>query len=331
MSARKDPVAVVPDALALIAAFREGAPEAAAQAFEGTLLVHSIEIARAARRIACVRVATDSTRVGRLAREHGAEVSPLGGLKEARGGGDMAWAARILRDLDAVGGLPPYCVLLRAEHPLPGPAWLDRALDILAAEPSLDGVKGVVPLGSTALWRRGANGALVPLPAQDCAGAYREHPALGVFRSRSLIEHGPGREARLFGLVMPAPAEGIARDADAELMAALSAPGPFVLVIDIDGVIAVKTPENDYRKARPIVDNIGIVNALFEAGHRIVLFTGRGSRTGTDWRAFTRVQLADWGVRYHELIFGKPAGDCFVDDKHVSLGALKRLLLPPKR
>ena len=29
----------------------------------------------------------------------------------------------------------------------------------------------------------------------------------------------------------------------------------------------------------------------------------------------TLEQLKGWGLNYHELIFGKPSYDCFIDDK----------------
>ena len=38
----------------------------------------------------------------------------------------------------------------------------------------------------------------------------------------------------------------------------------------------------------------------------------------------TRQQMADWGVNYHELRFGKPAADYYVDDRLLSLAELMR-------
>ncbi len=63
---------------------------------------------------------------------------------------------------------------------------------------------------------------------------------------------------------------------------------------------------------------ISQVNAFYDAGHRVILFTARGTTTGINWREETEKQLSSWGVKYHELIFGKPEADVFVDDK--SLG-----------
>jgi hypothetical protein len=89
--------------------------------------------------------------------------------------------------------------------------------------------------------------------------------------------------------------------------------------IDIDGVIATKAPGNQYDLASPIQQTINIVNALFEKGHHIILFTARGSLTGIDWRKTTKAQMDAWGVKYHKLVFGKPAADYYVDDKALLL------------
>lgn len=88
---------------------------------------------------------------------------------------------------------------------------------------------------------------------------------------------------------------------------------------DIDGVIATVTPVNDYALARPIPGTVALVNKLYALGHRIVLFTARGSVTGIDWTRVTRRQMRSFGVKYHELRFGKPAADFYIDDRMISL------------
>ena len=85
---------------------------------------------------------------------------------------------------------------------------------------------------------------------------------------------------------------------------------------DIDGTLCEQAV-NDYSVARPFLDRIARVNELFDDGHKIVLFTARGSRSGVDWREKTIMQLDDWGLRYHELILGKPHADLYIDDKSV--------------
>ena len=97
------------------------------------------------------------------------------------------------------------------------------------------------------------------------------------------------------------------------------------IVVDVDGVVASLTPGNDYNLAEPLAQTIEAINRLHAQGHRIVMFTARGSATGLDWRAVTEAQFARWGLRYHELHFGKPAGDYYVDDRLISIAALQAL------
>src|SRR4051812_1932009 len=83
---------------------------------------------------------------------------------------------------------------------------------------------------------------------------------------------------------------------------------------DLDGTLCTNT-EGEYEVARPLPWAIERVNTLKRAGHRILIFTARGTTTGIDWRPETERQLAEWGVDYDELILGKPYGDVYIDDK----------------
>lgn len=85
---------------------------------------------------------------------------------------------------------------------------------------------------------------------------------------------------------------------------------------DIDGTLCAQE-KSDYALAQPFRNRIDRVNSLFDEGHRIVLFTARGSKSGIDWRDLTVSQLGKWGVQYHELIMGKPHADYYIDDKAV--------------
>jgi phosphoheptose isomerase len=84
--------------------------------------------------------------------------------------------------------------------------------------------------------------------------------------------------------------------------------------MDIDNTICI-TDGNHYLVSQPIKEVIDWVNKLYDEGNEIVFFTGRGSKSGEDWREWTKAQLATWGVKYHKLIFGKPHYDIIVDDK----------------
>lgn len=91
---------------------------------------------------------------------------------------------------------------------------------------------------------------------------------------------------------------------------------------DIDGVIMTLTPGNDYTKAKPVTETVNLINTLFNLGHYIILFTARGYVTKINWEELTQQQLHAAGVCYHELKFGKPAADYYIDDRMISLDSL---------
>ena len=91
----------------------------------------------------------------------------------------------------------------------------------------------------------------------------------------------------------------------------------YAYCFDIDDTIC-KTIGTNYLDAKPIEKRIARINHLFKEGHTIKLFTARGSETGIDWRELTEIQLTNWGLKYTELIFGKPAADFYIDDKAIN-------------
>ena len=84
-------------------------------------------------------------------------------------------------------------------------------------------------------------------------------------------------------------------------------------VIDIDGTIC--SQEKDYSQAQPFLDRIQKINKLYDNGNYIVYFTARGTETGINWRKIIEKQFKEWNVKYHELIFGKPSADYYIDDR----------------
>lgn len=87
-------------------------------------------------------------------------------------------------------------------------------------------------------------------------------------------------------------------------------------VFDIDGTICTNT-FGEYEKAQPYLDRIQLINNLYNQDKKIIMFTARGATTKKNWRKLTEKQLKNWGLKYHELILGKPEGDIFIDDKAV--------------
>jgi histidinol phosphatase-like enzyme len=92
----------------------------------------------------------------------------------------------------------------------------------------------------------------------------------------------------------------------------------MIIFIDIDETICTSPPDRNYSNATPIKENVDKANALYEAGNTIVYWTARGTTTGVDWRAITEDQFTRWGVKYHDLKFGKPYYDLFIDDKNMN-------------
>ena len=100
--------------------------------------------------------------------------------------------------------------------------------------------------------------------------------------------------------------------------------------IDIDGTICTPTVGRDYHKAQPWKDRIKVLNKLYDEGNYIIYFTARAMGRFADLPhsvasvkakevlfELTRQQLEEWGVKYNELIMGKPHADYFIDDKGV--------------
>ena len=101
--------------------------------------------------------------------------------------------------------------------------------------------------------------------------------------------------------------------------------------VDIDGTICTPTVGRDYHKAEPWQDRIKVLNKLYDEGNYIIYFTARAMGRFSDEPhsiaslkaegvlfELTQNQLKEWGVKYHELIMGKPHADYFIDDKGIN-------------
>jgi hypothetical protein len=96
-------------------------------------------------------------------------------------------------------------------------------------------------------------------------------------------------------------------------------------IFDIDGTICTQS-NPDYENAKPFIERITKINQLYLDGHTIIFQTARGmGRSNNNQKEaidlmyeFTKKQLDSWGVKYHELFLGKPAGDIYIDDKGVN-------------
>ncbi len=94
------------------------------------------------------------------------------------------------------------------------------------------------------------------------------------------------------------------------------------ICFDLDGVICTNT-NGKYEKAEPYQDAIKKINELYEKGNYIIIYTARFmtkykkdlNKINSIGYDFTKKQLDNWGLRYNELILGKPDYDIFIDDK----------------
>ena len=90
-----------------------------------------------------------------------------------------------------------------------------------------------------------------------------------------------------------------------------------IYCIDIDNTIFI-SDYPDYNVVgvnREIIDK---VNKLYDEGNYIKIFTARGSGTGRDFSEYTHKQLLKYCVKFHELIFGKPVADHYIDDRSMT-------------
>jgi hypothetical protein len=85
-------------------------------------------------------------------------------------------------------------------------------------------------------------------------------------------------------------------------------------VVDMDGVICEEGPTFERALAREIPGARARLEALRDAGYRIILHTARS------WSelAVTEEWLYERGIFYNQLVMGKPVADILVDDRAVS-------------
>ena len=95
------------------------------------------------------------------------------------------------------------------------------------------------------------------------------------------------------------------------------------ICFDLDNtLVTFPKVDGDYSTVEPIQNNIDAVRYLYDMGHHIIIYTARRMRTHDgdvekvvdDIGDITREKLSEFGIPYHELVFGKPYAQCYVDD-----------------
>jgi CMP-N,N'-diacetyllegionaminic acid synthase len=95
------------------------------------------------------------------------------------------------------------------------------------------------------------------------------------------------------------------------------------ICFDIDNVICRTNTKKEYLKSKPNLKNISLINKIYNNGYNVILYTARGMGRYTgnldkikkNIKPLTLKQLNKWGVKYHQIYFGKPSFDLFIDDK----------------
>lgn len=307
------------------------------------MLAYSIQHAKEAKLVNRIIVSTDSAEYQAIAERYGAEV-PF--LRPEEISGDASLDIEVFRHALSVlereeGYVPDIVVQLRPTYPIRDASDIDRMVELLVKDREADSIRCVAPAKEIAykMWRKDENNHIHPIlsdiseaynmPRQSLPRIFYQNACIDVIRTETILKKNSMSGDVILGYEM---SHNFDIDTEQEFYEAeqylkLTQPGRSQrFVFDIDGVIAQIREDLDYGKADPNRKMIGIINRLYEAGNTIVLFTARGYTTGIDWEETTRNQLADWGLKYHELHFGKPNADFYVDDKALSMEALYKWL-----
>lgn len=105
------------------------------------------------------------------------------------------------------------------------------------------------------------------------------------------------------------------------------------IAVDLDHTLCIPNDqstdsEEKYGQAEPILEMIERVNAFYEEGSHITIYTARRMLTHNgniqkvinDVGKITEDWLQRYGVKYHELVFGKIYYDLLIDDKSMRPG-----------
>lgn len=181
------------------------------------LIAYSIEAALTAKSIDRVIVSTDDEEIASIARTYGAEVPFLRPAALADDlTPDLPVFEHALEWLDThAGWRPDIVVQLRPTSPIRPPDCVDRAVELLRADPGADSVRGVVLAAQNPykMWRLTADGSLAPLvtaegpepynrPRQELPTAYWQTGHVDAIRSKTIRERHSMSGRRIQPLVI---------------------------------------------------------------------------------------------------------------------------------
>lgn len=304
------------------------------------MLAYSIEHALQAKCIDRVIVSTDSEEYAAIAKEYGAEVPFIRPVEYATNTAldyDVFFHALSYLEREE-GYVPELVVQLRPTYPIRRIKDIENMVQYLKEHPEIDSMRCVAPAKEIAykMWHMDEEGILSPImkeipecynmPRQQLPKVYYQNACIDVVRTEVITKKHSMSGEIIAGYQM---SENFDIDTEEEFEKAEEfikiTNGNKTFVFDIDGVVAKVQKDLNYACSEPNDRMIKIVNKLYDFGNTIVLFTARGYVTGKDWSQVTKEQMERWGVKYHELKFGKPNADYYIDDKMLSLERLYNL------
>ncbi len=305
------------------------------------MLGYSIEHAKESKYINRIILSTDSEAYANLGKEYGAEVPFIRPLQYATDTAlDIDVFYHCLNYLKKCEGYHADIVVqLRPTYPIRNVEDIDAMIEILLKDPSYDSVRSIAPAKEIPykMWFKDDNDEIAPImtdipecynmPRQQLPRVYYQNACIDVVKGEVILNQKSMSGNKICGYEMR---KNFDIDTEEEFKAAEEflriTAGKKRFVFDIDGVIAKIAVNNEYSIAEPNVVMIDIINKLYDMNNEIILLTARGYVTGIDWREITENQLKKWGVHYHELHFGKPNADFYVDDHMISMDRLIELL-----
>ena len=298
------------------------------------MLAYSVEHAIKSEYINRIILSTDSEKYAAIGKEYGAEIPFIRPYEYAT---DTALDIDVFKHAlnwlkDNEGYIPDVVVHLRPTYPYRDPADIDKMIEMILNDPSADSVRSIMKntVIPHKMWYLSDDGTIDPIlkdipeaynmPRQQLPATYWHNGCIDVLRPRCVFDYDSMTGKRILGYEMKDMYDVDTEEEFDRVDKVISIrEGGKKFVFDIDGVIALKREDLSYDKAEPNEEMIKIINALHDMGNSITLFTARGKVTGIDWTDVTKGQMDKWGVKYDELLMGKPNSDFYVDDKNLDL------------
>lgn len=298
------------------------------------MIAYSIDHALQSKYINRIIVSTDSEEYANIAREYGAE-TPF--IRPSELATDTALDIDVFEHvLDYLKTkedyIPDIVVHLRPTYPIRNVSDIDRMIEMMIENPNIDSVRSISKAKELAykMWFMNDSNSMEPIlkdipeaynmPRQQLPTIYYQNACIDIINPSVILDQHSmtGKEIKGYEIKHNFDIDTEEDFIKAEQYLKLLN-GKKRFVFDIDGVIAKYNPKLDYEKSEPNQRMIKVINHLYENGNEIILFTARGYVTGYNWENITKRQMESWGVKFHELKFGKPNADFYIDDKMLSM------------